>query len=107
MTITIRGKTYNARFCSVLVFEKAMFLIEAALKAREEGDFDKYADKWVDYCGTLLEGDVGELSLDKLTPEEMKQITDFFTVSLGKATQKLRDGAATSNDSSSPAPQGN
>ena len=97
--MTIRGKTYKAKYISVLVFEQFMFLMDRMMKAREEGRFDEYEKAWAGVCAAMLEGDTSDLSLDKINPTEMKEITDFFTLNLGETTKTLQSGNAISPDS--------
>lgn len=97
--MTIRGKTYEPKYISVIVFERFMFFMDRMMKAREEGKFDDYEKTWLEVCGVMLEGDVSGLALDKINPIEMKEVSDFFTLYLGETMKTLKAGNETSEDS--------
>jgi len=101
--MTIRGKTYEPKYISVIVFERFMFFMDRMMKAREEGKFDEYAATWLEVCSMMFEDDVSGLALDIITPLEMKEVSDFFTPRLSEATKGLVSGTEISPDSSNEA----
>ena len=96
MTITIRGKEYKSRFFSLLVLAKAAKLEEKMGDAEKDltdgANEEKYKKAWNDYCALILEGDVSDLAIDKLTAWEAKDLLGFFTSAVSEATRKPSDG---------------
>lgn len=85
-TITINGKGYKAKFCNVGI-AKRVYAIEMKMQELDKQlvanpdmvDYDaKYDALWQKRVGFVLEGDVSELSIGKISVMEARELDGFF-----------------------------
>ena len=87
MALQVNGKTYDPQFISLLKFKKILKLEQAYIAKEQEAEkTDDPVDTdtaWIAYCSEILNGDVSDLSLAKITPMQYKEINDFFALLFG------------------------
>lgn len=98
-SITIQGKTFKAKKCTMFVLLKVMKL-EAKLDAADKAEnWDEYAKLWMDKIDLFLEGETVILNPDNITAAESRELNDFFTASLAATLPRSESGNLSSGDS--------
>jgi hypothetical protein len=100
--ITINGKTYAAKKCTVRTLIQDQKISEKMEKAVEMGRWDEHEKLYTQRCGLYLEGDVSELKASVLSPAEGVELASFFLDCLGLRTQRSSESAETSEGSTAP-----
>ena len=98
--IEIGGKTFTAKRISALTFEKLLKYSEkldelqaGLLDDKKEAEYKKC---WLDFWALQVEGDIGALSMDLISPEEKRELIGFFTSTVAQVTKTAIPGTAIS-----------
>ena len=98
--VVIKGKSYKAKFVNVHTLLKGQKLEEKMAKAVEKDDWALHTKLSLERTALFLEGDVSDLSPEKISPGDSMRLSDFFIERLAEDFPKSDSMSKTSLDSS-------